>query len=146
MAILTNDNHLYITKRISIPLNEIDFSAMHSGGPGGQHVNKVASAVQLKFDIPASSLPDYLKERLLQQNDSRISKDGILTIKAQQHRSQKKNKDNALARLQGLVRRVLSVPKSRIPTKPTKSSQVKRIENKKKRGELKKLRRRIDFE
>ncbi|MEJ2054390.1 MAG: aminoacyl-tRNA hydrolase, partial [Calditrichaceae bacterium] len=85
-------------------------------------------------------------ERLLHQKYSRISKDGILTIKAQQHRSQKKNKDNALARLQGLVRRVLSVPKSRIPTKPTKSSQVKRIENKKKRGELKKLRRRIDFE
>ena len=134
---------LYITQHISIFLNEIDFSAIHAQGPGGQHVNKVASAIQLRFDIPASSLPEYLKERLLQVNDSRINNDGIVTIKSQQHRSQKKNKDNALARLQSLLRNVLIVPKSRIPTKPTMGSNEKRIEAKKKHSQLKKSRKKV---
>lgn len=134
---------LYITQHISISLNEIDFSAIRSQGPGGQHVNKVASAIQLRFDISTSSLPDYLKERLLKLNDSRINGDGILVIKSQQHRSQKKNKDNALARLQSLISSVLSVPKSRIPTKPTIASQEKRIESKKRHGQLKKLRNKV---
>ena len=141
-----NSTVLHITQNIIIPINEIDFNAIRSQGPGGQHVNKVASAIQLRFDISASSFPDYLKERLLKLNDSRISNDGILVIKAQQHRSQKKNKDNALARMQALIRSVLSIPKSRIPTKPTQSSQSKRIESKKKRGQLKKLRNKISID
>ena len=135
-----DSTRLNISQHITIPLYEIDISAIRSQGPGGQHVNKVASAIQLRFNIPASSLPEYLKERLLKLNDSRISNEGVLVIKAQQHRSQKKNKDNALARLQSLVRSVLNVPKSRIPTKPTKSSKIKRMDSKKKRGQLKKLR------
>lgn len=138
-----NTSIFQITQNIFISFNEIDFSAIRSQGPGGQHVNKVASAIRLKFNISASSLPDYLKERLLKLNDSRISNNGILIIKAQQHRSQKKNKDNALARMHALIRNVLSVPKSRIPTKPTQSSQSKRIESKKKRGQLKKSRNKI---
>ena len=137
---------LFITRHIYIPLHEIKLNAIRSQGPGGQHVNKVASAIQLRFDIPASSLPDYLKERLLHLSDSRISNEGILIIKAQQHRSQSKNKDNALARMQSLIRSVLYTPKSRIATKPTKSSQAKRIENKKKRGQLKKMRSKVLFD
>jgi ribosome-associated protein len=138
-----NVTRLFITQHISISLNEIDFSAIRAQGPGGQHVNKVASAIQLRFDIPASSLPDYLKERLLQMNDSRINNEGILIIKSQQHRSQKRNKDNALARMQSLIRNVLYVPKSRIPTKPSPAVNEKRIEVKKRRSQLKKLRNKI---
>ena len=138
-----NVTRLFITQHISISLNEIDFSAIRAQGPGGQHVNKVASAIQLRFDIPASSLPDYLKERLLQMNDSRINNEGILIIKSQQHRSQKRNKDNALARMQSLIRNVLYVPKSRIPTKPSPAANEKRIEVKKRRSQLKKLRNKI---
>lgn len=143
---LINNTKLHITKKIAIPLNEIDFTAVRAQGPGGQHVNKAATAVQLKFDIPASSLPDFIKNRLLNKNDSRISNDGTIIIKSQQQRSQKKNKDNALARLQALVYSVISVPKSRIPTKPTKSSQIRRIENKKKRGQLKRLRKKVKID
>ncbi len=138
-----NVKRLYITKHVFISLNEIDFNAILSRGPGGQHVNKVASAIQLRFDIPGSSLPDYLKARLLQLNDSRINNDGILIIKAQQHRSQKKNKDNALARLQALIRTALYVPKSRIPTKPSAAVRENRIKRKKRRGQLKKLRNKV---
>ena len=138
-----NVTRLFITQHISISLNEIDFSAIRAQGPGGQHVNKVASAIQLRFDIPASSLPDYLKERLLQMNDSRINNEGILIIKSQQHRSQKRNKDNALARMQSLIRNVLYVPKSRIPTKPSPVANEKRIEVKKRRSQLKRLRNKI---
>lgn len=141
-----NAKRLYLTKHVFISLNEIDFSAIRSQGPGGQHVNKVASAIQLRFDIPASSLPDYLKERLLHMNDSRINNDGILIIKAQQHRSQKKNKDNALARLQALIRTALYVPKSRIPTKPSAAVREKRIESKKRRSQLKKLRNKVSID
>lgn len=138
-----NMNRIFISQHIFIFLNELEISAVRSQGPGGQHVNKVSTAIELRFDITASSLPDYLKERLLALNDTRINKDGVLIIKAQQHRSQKKNKDNAIARLITIVRNVLSVPKSRIPTNPTKNSSEKRIENKKKRSQLKKLRSRI---
>ncbi|MEJ2542626.1 MAG: alternative ribosome rescue aminoacyl-tRNA hydrolase ArfB [Calditrichaceae bacterium] len=137
---------LFITELISISLNEIDFSAIRSQGPGGQHVNKVASAIQLRFDIQASSLPGYLKERLLKLNDSRINNDGIVIIKAQQHRSQKKNKDNALARLHALINNTLVVPKSRIPTKPSSASKEKRIESKKRRSQLKKLRTKVEID
>ena len=136
----------YITQHIFISLNEIDFSAIRAQGPGGQHVNKVASAIQLRFDISASSLPNYLKERLLQMNDSRISNDGILIIKSQQHRSQKKNKDNALARLQALVRSAMYVPKSRIATKPSAAAKEKRIKSKKRHSQLKKLRTKVTFD
>ena len=138
-----NVKRLYFTKHIFISLNEIDFRAIRAQGPGGQHVNKVASAIQLRFDIPASSLPDYLKERLMQLNDSRINNDGILIIKSQRHRSQKKNKNNALARLQALIRKALYIPKSRIPTKPSPAVKEKRIESKKKRSQLKKLRNKV---
>ena len=133
-------------KAVVAELNEIDFSAIRAQGPGGQHVNKVASAIQLRFDISASSLPNYLKERLLQMNDSRISNDGILIIKSQQHRSQKKNKDNALARLQALVRSAMYVPKSRIATTPSAAAKEKRIKSKKRHSQLKKLRTKVTFD
>ena len=137
---------LYITQHIFISLNEIDFSAIRAQGPGGQHINKVASAIQLRFDILSSSLPDYLKERLLKMNDSRINNEGILIIKSQQHRSQKKNKDNALARLQVLIRTALFIPKSRIPTKPPAAVNEKRIDAKKRRSQVKKLRNKVTID
>ncbi|MEO0456151.1 MAG: alternative ribosome rescue aminoacyl-tRNA hydrolase ArfB [Cyanobacteria bacterium P01_A01_bin.114] len=135
---------LQITKRTAIPLSEIDLSAVRAQGAGGQNVNKVASAIHLQFDIKASSLSPLYKERLLNLNDSRITKDGIIVIKAQQHRTQKQNKDDALDRLKALVQSVTVTPKRRKPTKPSKSAKKKRLDNKAKRSQLKALRRNVD--
>lgn len=131
---------LQITNRTAIPDHEIEFSAVRSSGAGGQNVNKVASAIHLRFDINASSLPAVHKERLLQLNDNRITKDGIVVIKAQEHRTQEQNKEAALKRLKQLLQSVTYTPKKRKPTKPSKSSDRKRIERKKKRGQKKALR------
>ena len=131
---------LQITNRTAIPDHEIEFSAVRSSGAGGQNVNKVASAIHLRFDINASSLPEVHKERLLQLSDSRITKDGIVVIKAQEHRTQEQNKEAALKRLKQLIQSVTYTPKKRKPTKPSKSSDRKRIERKKKRGQKKALR------
>jgi len=132
---------LRISRQLSIPEDEIVFSAIRAQGAGGQHVNKASTAVQLRFDIPDSSLPDELKERLLALRDSRISKDGVVVIKAQGHRSQEKNRAEALERLAELVRRAAVRVRKRVPTKPTRASQRKRLEGKTHRGNIKKLRR-----
>lgn len=132
-----------ITRQLSIPDNEIRLSPIRSQGPGGQHVNKVASAVHLRFDIAASSLPPEIKQRLMGRHDRRISKDGVMVIKADQYRSQEQNRDAALHRLVQLVRQATFTQKKRLPTAPTRSSQRKRLDSKAHRGRLKTLRGRV---
>ena len=131
---------LYISSHVFIPDSEIDIHAMRSQGAGGQNVNKVSSAIHLQFDIAASSLPSFYKEELLKLKDHRISGDGVITIKAQQYRSQEQNREDALTRLQQLIQSVAIPRKKRRATKPTKGSQNRRIESKKKQGRLKALR------
>jgi len=131
---------LYISPHIAIPDSEIDIHAMRSQGAGGQNVNKVSSAIHLQFDIAASSLPPFYKEELLKLKDNRISEEGVITLKAQQYRSQEQNREDALARLRELIQRVAIPRKKRKATKPTKGSQNRRIESKKKQGRLKALR------
>lgn len=136
---------LSISSQVTIPDSEIELLAIRAQGAGGQNVNKVSTAVHLRFDIGASSLPDSYKENLLKLSDRRISKDGVIVIKAQQYRSQVKNREQALTRLQALIKRVAIPRKKRKPTKPTKGSQERRIEGKTRRGQLKGLRRKIDY-
>ena len=131
---------LHISQHIIIPDSEIDIHAMRSQGAGGQNVNKVSSAIHLQFDIVASSLPPFYKEALLKVKDHRISQEGVITIKAQQYRSQEQNREDALTRLSDLIQSVAFPRKKRRATKPTKGSQNRRIESKKKQGRLKALR------
>ncbi len=134
---------LRITNGVSIPIAEIGISAIRAQGAGGQNVNKVSNAVHLRFDIRASSLPEPIKERLLALADQRITSEGVVVIKSQQYRSLEKNREEALARLRELVKRVAVVPKKRKPTRPSASARRKRIESKVKRGRLKALRARV---
>ncbi len=125
---------LQITKNVAIPLSEIDMTAIRAQGPGGQNVNKVSCAIHLRFDIALSSLPESFKERLLEMGDQRISKDGIVVIKAQRSRSQEKNKAEGLQRLVELILLASVVPVVRRATKPTRGSQLRRVDNKVRRG------------
>lgn len=131
---------LHISSQVAIPDSEIQIHAMRSQGAGGQNVNKVSTAIHLQFDIMASSLPPFYKQELLKLRDSRISADGVITIKAQQHRTQERNREDALERLCLLIQSVAIPRKKRKATKPTKGSQNRRIESKKKQGRLKALR------
>lgn len=131
---------LEISLNVSIPDEEIDLSAIRAQGAGGQNVNKVSSAIHLRFDINASSLPYFYKHSLLNLNDSRITKDGVVVIKAQQHRTQELNRADALQRLQDLVRSAAVIKKRRMPTKPSRSAKAKRVNKKVQRGRIKQLR------
>ena len=133
-----------ITGDINIPEKEIKEDFIHSSGPGGQNVNKVSTAVQLRFDVKkSSSLPDSVRRRLIRLAGSRMTKDGILVIRAERHRTREQNRKDALSRLADLIVAATKVPRYRIKTKPTQASRIKRLEAKQKRGQLKRRRGRV---
>ncbi|MDK2777045.1 MAG: aminoacyl-tRNA hydrolase [Pseudomonadota bacterium] len=131
---------LFISNSVQIPFSDIDMSAIRSQGAGGQNVNKVSSAIHLRFDVRASSLPDFYKEKLLALRDQRLTREGVIVIKAQQYRTQEQNRQDALLRLQQLIQSVNKVQAKRIATRPTRSSQKKRMDRKTQRSNVKNMR------
>ena len=136
---------IFINNHISLSDNEVEISAMRAQGAGGQNVNKVSSAIHLRFDINNSSLSDEYKQRLLDSKDSRITKEGVLIIKAQQFRTQERNKIDALERLQSFITKATYVNKTRRSTKPSRNAKRKRVDKKTQRGKTKALRGKVDF-
>lgn len=135
---------MIISNTVVLKDDEYELHAIRSQGAGGQNVNKVSSAIHLRFDIRASSLPEFYKERLLALKDKRITKDGVIIIKAQIHRTQEKNRDDAIKRLQELIQSAAVVQKVRRTTKPSRNAKRKRVDNKKQRGNVKALRSKVD--
>ena len=136
---------LFISHNVSIPAHEIDMQAIRAQGSGGQHVNKVSTAIHLRFDIKASSLPEYYKEKLLLMTDHHITKDGVIIIKSQEHRSQDMNRQVAQEKLLEIIRKATITQKARRPTKPSRSSKNKRMDKKTQKGKTKSMRGKITF-
>ncbi len=139
-------NQILITKTLSIPSSEIELVAICSSGPGGQNVNKVSTGIHLRFDVMASSISEYYKQRILNLRDARISASGVINIKAQQFRTQTKNREDAIFRFIELLKKSTHIQKKRIASKPSKASQTKRINNKKEKSLTKNFRKRIKLD